>query len=164
MNTVDKAKLLVLNVLKNNFGRVEFQPTFDDIIKLRILAIDDKDSIRQLAQTVLNNYPHELNSSKIQNFDLETFILIHSRENAEKFTEFSKEILTKTPDYAKIFFKKVVSSSSSIYDNESISEECLLFYPYFITENIEFITGELLGIIIDLIVEKYTNDSKEMVQ
>lgn len=71
-------------------------------------------------------------------------MLIHSRENTEKFTKFANELMQKNPDLNKVFFQKVVSSAQDLYDNEEISEESLLFFPYFLDININFISGELM--------------------
>jgi hypothetical protein len=41
LNNLDFAKKTVLKALVDIHGKIKFTPTFDDIIKLRILCIDD---------------------------------------------------------------------------------------------------------------------------
>lgn len=107
LNNMDRAKIIVLKALYSNFQLLNFQPTFDDIIKLRILIIDENPEISALAEKTLENFPHQINITKINGFDLETFVFKHSKENTEKFTRFAKEMITQNADLSKVFFKKV---------------------------------------------------------
>lgn len=163
LNNMDRAKIIVLKALYSNFQLLNFQPTFDDIIKLRILIIDENPEISALAEKTLENFPHQINITKINGFDLETFVFKHSKENTEKFTRFAKEMITQNADLSKVFFKKVCSSSSALYTNEEISEESLLFFPHFLQENMDFISGDQFEAIFTTLVEKYTLDGKDMV-
>lgn len=88
-----------------------------------------------MAEETLEIFPHEIDSKKIKNFDLDTFVLIHSKENTEKFTKFAFELMTKNPEFNKVFFQKLVSTADALYHNEEISEESLLFFPHFLDVN-----------------------------
>lgn len=85
LNYVNKTKKLVLNtLLKSNDENKSYEPTFEDYIKLRILALDDSadDEISKAAEKLLSLKSKNTSdiSSTIANFDMKNFVKNNTKD------------------------------------------------------------------------------------
>ncbi|KAL4445680.1 hypothetical protein ABPG74_006231 [Tetrahymena malaccensis] len=158
LNNTNSAKKVVLSSLISQASKINYHPSFEEIIKLRIMQIDRNQDIKNLSSQILSNCKYDMNADAINKFDVTEFIIDHSTENIDRFTELCFDIIKAHPDLQKVIFKKITEAAEACYDKKT-NEESLTFYPKFIQYHMANIQPDQLTAIFNLFVSKYCNPS-----
>ena len=161
LNHMPSGKKTVLRALVAQAEALSFAPTFDDLIKLRVLMMDEDRDVKALSEKVYARFQSEVTEERIKDFDVVRFVQDHSQENVEKFSALSLTFLERDRSLTGVLFGKVFEAASVLY-TENLSEESLTFFPGFLTLNIGFITAELISPIFTLLVTKYCSPAQQM--
>lgn len=61
LNNVTNAKKCVLSAIINQSETIKYNPSFEEIIKLRIMEIDNNKDVKAFAAKILSSMKYELN-------------------------------------------------------------------------------------------------------
>ncbi len=124
-------------------GSKEYTLSFENYVKLRILATDSDASILEPANKLLEIYPLKMDAKQIESLNLNKFVHQHSNETTLRLSNFAKETFKQNPEIISPMFEKVITTAKELFD-EGFDQEGLEFFPNFLNINLDFIEDAFL--------------------
>ena len=158
LNTRDSAQKVVLRALYNTRASLKYEPSLEEIIKLKVARMSEDPEVEQASIQALSIWPDfETTLDKIRDFDLLQFITEHPKEFVDKLCALTNEIIVQQK-CARVLFEKMIDAANQLH-KEKASEESLLFFPTFLTINIDQMEAGLFAPVYRTIIEKYCSDN-----
>lgn len=160
LNYLPNSKRIVLEaLLATNNAHYTF--SFEDYVKLRILANDADAVLAASAKSLLDIYPLKMDRVQIEKFDLKKFVERNSNENTERLSNFARETFSKPENAETIepMFQRVVETARILYDEE-FDQEGLEFFANFLTINLDYIPRDYFEPIFELLITRYTTNEE----
>jgi hypothetical protein len=115
LNYLPNSKKIVLEGLLEA-GRKEFTLTFEEYVKLRILASDTDAHLAACSSKLLSIYPLKMDRDQIERFDLKRFVHRHSNETTNRLSNFAKETFKENKLIIEPMFEKVIGTARELFD------------------------------------------------
>jgi hypothetical protein len=95
--------------------RKDFNPKFEEQVKVQILASTDHAEVRGQAGLFLQTFTSRLDSEQVREFELVRFIQEHGKETLDQFARLSCQFIAKYKALLEPLFQKITAAAEHLY-------------------------------------------------